>query len=413
MSVKSLKIIKSLDKLPSYFKQANASFLRFKEYHSKDPLISYFVTDLLDCAVIYEIVRGLFPFEEIIGSNISIKSQPEEEEEVELNLPKVPKNDDIKDIDETKELNLLNVPTDFKKNVSETDKTDEIKEDQSNESQVERVESNESESQKEETKEDKSSEDKPAENSNESSQLDEKQKPDEQDDDLTGSLAKLVQSVTDDTNIEDHISQSIKHLSPIDYQDQVSKEDEIINKIINTDLNRITDDEINERIQYCKKNSKRIITSIKKGENPQINPFHGDNIDNKPISNEDIEKVLKFALNEPDEDDEKEIKFPELPTSIPNDQIENEDEKEEEEEELEKREEDIEDEEQSLSDSKPIHKQLEKEDIEQFLQDGELLNNASKNAKFAISAINYEDVDTAIGQLNKSLHLLQQYKDRN
>jgi len=47
-------------------------------------------------------------------------------------------------------------------------------------------------------------------------------------------------------------------------------------------------------------------------------------------------------------------------------------------------------------------------DVSQIIESGEIYNKAQKHAKFAISAMNYEDKDTAIKQLNDAIALLNQ-----
>ncbi|KAH3661245.1 hypothetical protein OGAPHI_006652 [Ogataea philodendri] len=55
----------------------------------------------------------------------------------------------------------------------------------------------------------------------------------------------------------------------------------------------------------------------------------------------------------------------------------------------------------------PEHPPLSKEDISEMIKTDEVISQAQKRAKFAISALNYEDVETAIKELQQALELLQ------
>lgn len=44
------------------------------------------------------------------------------------------------------------------------------------------------------------------------------------------------------------------------------------------------------------------------------------------------------------------------------------------------------------------------------MNQADIVSNVQKHAKYAISALNYEDTDTATEELTKALELLGQYK---
>lgn len=54
----------------------------------------------------------------------------------------------------------------------------------------------------------------------------------------------------------------------------------------------------------------------------------------------------------------------------------------------------------------PKGREYSKNDISQIIESGEIYNKAQKHAKFAISAMNYEDKETALKQLNEAIDLL-------
>ncbi|GME74198.1 unnamed protein product [Ambrosiozyma monospora] len=62
----------------------------------------------------------------------------------------------------------------------------------------------------------------------------------------------------------------------------------------------------------------------------------------------------------------------------------------------------------------PVHvsKPMDLETLEKQMENSELLNSASKCCKFAISSINYEDVDTALNELQEAVKLLELYKGK-
>ncbi|GME84522.1 unnamed protein product [Ambrosiozyma monospora] len=53
------------------------------------------------------------------------------------------------------------------------------------------------------------------------------------------------------------------------------------------------------------------------------------------------------------------------------------------------------------------HSSVTKQDVEQMMRNDEIISLAQKKAKFAISALNYEDVETAIKELQEALKLLK------
>ncbi|KAG7811924.1 hypothetical protein KL921_002190 [Ogataea angusta] len=55
----------------------------------------------------------------------------------------------------------------------------------------------------------------------------------------------------------------------------------------------------------------------------------------------------------------------------------------------------------------PAKPALSKEDIQQMMQTDEIIAQAQKRARFAISALNYEDIETAIKELQLALELLR------
>lgn len=302
------------------------------------------VKDLLTCAALYELTRGLFPYNEIMDIDESSRNKESEAE------------------DETKEEETVGF-----------------------------------ENEKEESSGEKEENSIPGDGATE---------------DLPHTLAKLAES-QDDVELDEHITESIKNLTS-DTSQENSKEEEIIDEIIENNLSKIDDSQLEERITYCKKHAQRILTAVKKGQNPQI--VNSESIDTRPITNDEIEDTIKLALQEPFDDEQDNMTFPELPKTIPGD-IQNKESQDQPE---------IEDDEaedlntaeyvahhhENTTHSKPIPKQLKKEDIRTFLEDGELLERATKCAKFGISAMNYEDIDTAMAELNKSIDLLKQLKDR-
>lgn len=322
------------------------------------------VTDLLTCATLYEIARGLFPFSELQKINKDLEEAGNEETEKEGVEEK-------QDIEET-----------VKKELEETldEKDNDNQDENEKEPEDKEVTLNGTE-------------------------------------DLAKSLAQLVEPQGDDVQLEDHISKSLKDLT--DTSEEPSKEDDVINELIAKDLSKIDDTELEEKIRYCKKNAQRIVTAVKKGENPQIST---NSIDSKPITDEDIEKTIKFAMNEPsDDENDGGISFPELPSTAPGTKKEStpdpgvpdeDDEDSNDEAEDTDNAEFIAKHHTSSTHNKPIPKQIKKEDLQSFLEDGELLERATKCAKFAISAINYEDVDTALAELTKSIDLLNKFKER-
>ncbi|GMG49989.1 unnamed protein product [Ambrosiozyma monospora] len=59
-----------------------------------------------------------------------------------------------------------------------------------------------------------------------------------------------------------------------------------------------------------------------------------------------------------------------------------------------------------------VSKPMDLETLEKQMENSELLNSASKCCKFAISSINYEDVDTALNELQEAVKLLELYKGK-
>lgn len=53
-----------------------------------------------------------------------------------------------------------------------------------------------------------------------------------------------------------------------------------------------------------------------------------------------------------------------------------------------------------------------KEELSKLLEDGELLESAAKDAKYAVSALNYEDCDTALSKLEDAIRLIKEYQLR-
>lgn len=309
------------------------------------------VTDLLTCASLYEISRGLFSFSEIQKLNEELAEAEKDDEDEKHDLEEKEENDEAEK--EKKEEDQEKLPESEEVTLNGTE-------------------------------------------------------------DLAKNLEQFVE-LQDNVELEDHISKSIKKLTST--SEEVSKEDEVINDLIAKDLSKVDDAELEEKIRYCKKNAQRIVTAVKKGENPQINT---NSIDSKPITDEDIDKTIKFAMNEPsDEENDSGVLFPELPkttpgisTSEPEPKNDKQEISEEEEDEDSDTAEFVAKHHTASTNNKPISKQIKKEDIQSYIEDGELLERATKCAKFGISAINYEDIDTALAELTKSIDLLNQYKKR-
>lgn len=57
------------------------------------------------------------------------------------------------------------------------------------------------------------------------------------------------------------------------------------------------------------------------------------------------------------------------------------------------------------------HKRLSKKEIQELMDDSELITTVQKHAKYAISALNYEDKQTAIKELTTALDLLKAHQD--
>ena len=54
-----------------------------------------------------------------------------------------------------------------------------------------------------------------------------------------------------------------------------------------------------------------------------------------------------------------------------------------------------------------MHKQISKQDVDKIWKQEEIIGQAQKRAKFAINALNYDDIPTAISELEKALELLR------
>lgn len=54
-----------------------------------------------------------------------------------------------------------------------------------------------------------------------------------------------------------------------------------------------------------------------------------------------------------------------------------------------------------------VHKPISKQDVDKIWKQEEIIGQAQKRAKFAISALNYDDIPTAISELEKALELLR------
>ncbi|KAA8896481.1 hypothetical protein TRICI_006886 [Trichomonascus ciferrii] len=57
----------------------------------------------------------------------------------------------------------------------------------------------------------------------------------------------------------------------------------------------------------------------------------------------------------------------------------------------------------------PSSKPISKQDVDSIVQQSNIISEAQKRAKYAISALNYEDVDTATSELQSALNLLAKY----
>ncbi|OWB79520.1 hypothetical protein B5S32_g3742 [[Candida] boidinii] len=63
-------------------------------------------------------------------------------------------------------------------------------------------------------------------------------------------------------------------------------------------------------------------------------------------------------------------------------------------------------------DSSKVNKHIDIKDLEKQMAADDILSSATKCCKFAISAINYEDADTALKELNEAVRLITEYKMR-
>lgn len=127
---------------------------------------------------------------------------------------------------------------------------------------------------------------------------------------------------------------------------------------------------------------------VKNEEEPSLGlPQVPDFIDEAPEQDKSIAKSVERSVS-------PEFKLPEPPKSLPKP-------KTPEVEIVEK------------SDPEPVRpaaksREYSKNDISQIIESGEIYNKAQKHAKFAISAMNYEDKETALKQLNEAITLLSQ-----
>lgn len=163
--------------------------------------------------------------------------------------------------------------------------------------------------------------------------------------------------------------------------EEMNKEDEVINNIIYK-WSEITDTELQNRIDTCKK-------MLSNGE----------------ITNKEIEQTIREIVGDANEgSDEKEIlSLPELRSELTH-RVKSESEHEHDYETKSK---------VRKSSPKVQLPQLTKNDIDNYIKQDELLQRAIKSAKFAISSINFEDIDSAITELNNATGLLQRYKEQN
>lgn len=217
--------------------------------------------------------------------------------------------------------------------------------------------------------------------------------------DLISSLEQLRRDTEDDTKVETHITDEINKLSAHKTNSIDEKEDELIQKLIETKLSDITDEDLDERIKSCKTQARDIIDSFKLG----------DKAPEPRVTDEEISSMIKDALSTPEEEDEPSIAFPELPSTLPGNNIDKggsgqdidpkEDTSEEDEEEQQQ---------EPVRQTESTH--MQKQDVETYLSHDQSLEAAQRCAKFAISAINYEDVDTALKELKKAVKLLETVK---
>ncbi|CAM9024038.1 unnamed protein product [Wickerhamomyces anomalus] len=255
MSKPSLKLIKSLKRLPNYFNQANATFQIFKEYHSPNPLISYFVQILIDTISTRDSITQtpLIQDDQDITTHLVTFLETEHE--------KLQHHDQFKEILKS-HIRSRDYLIEYVQELFETASTL-IETGQASGMMVRkwRVLLKKSTEVEDEGK-----------NKEEVGLIGSQ--------DLSDSLANMVES-QDDIDLENHITKSIKNLTNDNEDEEIPKEDEIINKIIQKDLSKIDDDELDERITYCRKNAQRIITAVKKGENPQKFEFNRFNPNNR------------------------------------------------------------------------------------------------------------------------------------
>ncbi|ODQ81689.1 hypothetical protein BABINDRAFT_159946 [Babjeviella inositovora NRRL Y-12698] len=185
----------------------------------------------------------------------------------------------------------------------------------------------------------------------------------------------------------------------------------------------LTRAEIDKRIKYCMVHALRIWKSIKIGTDPnesfEISAPSGEQglqADGTEFSDSEIQRMINLAIQEPDSDSSEDESiggmgaiFPAIPSHnpTPNNHSQY----------------GISSDEEEGTATLPAvqrhspHLEESREppvpvDPTTIIQDGKLIEEAQKWARYAISALNYEDVDTAEQQLVKALEAVQRLKDR-
>lgn len=156
--------------------------------------------------------------------------------------------------------------------------------------------------------------------------------------------------------------------------------------------------DISDKIKYAKYHAARILKAFKTGEDPNLYEPPEDGDEEKQLNDElhelEVEQNhgtgidhTEQASSEPSNEEPSQPVLPSAPATQPVAP-------------------------RSFSQSPPISaplpaKSVTVEDVKKIMNETEKITSAQKHAKFAISALNYEDKDTAIKELTKALELLQ------
>ncbi|CCH43377.1 Vacuolar protein sorting-associated protein [Wickerhamomyces ciferrii] len=214
------------------------------------------------------------------------------------------------------------------------------------------------------------------------------------------------------------------------------------------DKKSIDQDEINKKIRYGKFHAARILKNLKKGEDPneydppELNPVEDEDDDvvdeKEEVEKKEVDSVtndLNDEQKEQEEQDDLGLGLPQVPKFIddepksdpspkpePKKSLSNDTSKESSPNFQLPNPPNSKPEESTNLPTKPVvsspspqvtkstptpaKSDTTQSDINDWIKSGEIYQKAQKHAKFAISAMNYEDKDTAIKQLNDALELL-------